>query len=265
MPPSPVGYRDCITRPIPLEITERYDASLKRLLSVPVQKDKLGRPQARIIRMSQAAYQRWKQEQLRIESDQRDGGRLSAFKDWAGKFPAAIARIAGNLHAANCVESGKEPDAIQVPAATMEIAIQFARIIESHTLRVFGAMNADCNRKTAIKIIKTIREERLHEITKRDCMRADRTVASVAEIEPAINLMIRDGYLIPCDEDKKRGRPSEKYKINPSVHLKSDDAGTRDKKDKSRQSGTDSGIESIMSSVSRPATPDPVDEFEFNL
>jgi len=243
MPPSPVGYRDCVTRPIPREITERYDACLRRLLSVPVQKDEFDRPQARIIRMSQAAYTRWKQEQLRIESDQRDGGRLSGFKDWAGKFPAAIARIAGNLHAANCVESGQEPDAVQIPAATMETAIQFGRMIESHTLRVFGAMNADDNRKTAIKIIRTIRDERLQEITKRDCMRADRTVDSVLEIEPALNLLIRDGYLVPSDEDKRRGRPSEKYLVNPAVHLKSDDAGSRDNKDRKDETPAGAGPE----------------------
>jgi hypothetical protein len=269
MPPSPVGYRDCITRPIPREIAGRYDACLKRLLSVPVQKDEFDRPQARLIRMSQGAYQRWKQEQLRIESDQRDGGRLSAFKDWAGKFPAAIARIAGNLHAANCVESDKEPDAVQLPADTMETAIQFARFVESHTLRVFGAMNADDNRKTAIKIIRTIRDERLQEITKRDCMRADRTVDSVLEIEPAINLLIRDGYLIPCDEDKRRGRPSEKYLINPAVHLKSDDVGSRDKKDKKDETpaGTGPETDSVLFVPESDASENEidVDDYEFSF
>ncbi len=37
-------------------------------------------------------------------------------------------------------------------------------IIESHTLKVFGAMNADDNRKTAIKIIKTIRDDPRHSL-----------------------------------------------------------------------------------------------------
>ncbi|MCX7386567.1 MAG: DUF3987 domain-containing protein [Planctomycetales bacterium] len=231
MPPSPVGYRDCVTRPVPQSVVKRYDGCMRRLLSVKVVKDEYDRPKPRLIRMSQEGHRLWKQEQLRIESDQRDGGRLSAFKDWAGKFPAAIARIAGNLHAANCVESGQEPDAVQIPAATMETSIQFARIIESHTLRVFGAMNADKNRKTAIKIIRTIRKEQLREITKRDCMRADRTVDSVTDVEPAIELMVRDGYLIPFDDEKKRGRPSVKYRVNPAVHLKSDDAETWDNKD----------------------------------
>jgi hypothetical protein len=114
----------------------------------------------------------------------------------------------------------------------MATAIEFARVIESHTLKVFGAMNAEQNRKTAIKIIRTIRDERLKEITKRDCMRADRTVDSAPEIQPAIELLIRDGYLIPVDEPKKPGRPSEKFLINPAVHLKSDDVGSRDRKDK---------------------------------
>ena len=62
-------------------------------------------------------------------------------------------------------------------------------------------------------------------------MRADRTVDSAAEIQPAIDLLIRDGYLIPFDEGKRAGRPSEKYRVNPVVHLRSDDDEIRDKKD----------------------------------
>jgi hypothetical protein len=110
--------------------------------------------------------------------------------------------------------------------------------------------------------------ERLQEITKRDCMRADRTVDSVLQIEPAINLLIRDAYLIPCEEDKRRGRPSEKYLINPAVHLKSDDVGSQDKKDK-----TPDAIGPEMNSVlfvPHPEEPEitapvNVDDYEFNF
>ena len=230
-PPSPVGHRHCIPRPIPRDIAQRYEDFLRRLLTVPVLKDEYDRPQPRLIRMSPQAHHLWKKEQLRIESDQRDGGRLSANKDWAGKFPAAIARIAANLHIANYAESGEDPATMIVPASTMEMAIQFARVIESHTLRVFGAMNTDGNRNTAIKIIRTIRKDSLNEVTKRECMRADRTVDSATQIQPAIELLIRDGYLIPFDEGRKTGRPSEKYRVNPAVHLRSDHDGIRDKKD----------------------------------
>lgn len=262
-PPSPVGYRDCIARAVPRSVTQKYDNCMRHLLSVQIAKDEYDRPEAKLIRMPPAALQLWKREQLRIESDQRDGGRLSAFKDWAGKFPAAIARIAGNLHAANCAESGQEPDAVQIPAATMDTAIQFARIIESHTLRVFGAMNADENRKIAIKIIRTVRKEQLQEITKRDCMRADRTVDSVQDIEPAINLMVRDGYLIPIEDEKKRGRPSERYRVNPAMHLKSDDTETRDNKDEMNPEPESESNTAL--SVPESDEPNPVDDDEYDF
>ena len=191
-------------------------------------------------------------------------------KDWAGKFPAAIARIAGNIHAANCVEAGKEPDAVLIPPSTMATAIQFARVIESHTLKVLGAMNADRNRKTAIKIIKTIRLKRLQEITKRECRRADRTVDSVAEIQSAIELLIRDGYLIPVDEPKKPGRPPEKYRVNPAVHLKSDDVGSRDRKDKT-PTATEAAFDSVPfvpesdETQTEVQADDPVDDYDFHF
>ena len=270
MPPSPVGYRACVMRPVPQPVVQRYQTCMRRLLSVPVVKDEFDRPTPRLIRMTPAALSLWKQEQLRIESDQRDGGRLSAFKDWAGKFPAAIARIAGNLHAANCVESGKEPDAVQIPADTMATAIAFARVIESHSLKVLGAMNADSSRKTVIKIIKKIRDERLQEITKRECMRADRTLDSADEIQPAIELLIRDGYLIPVDEQKRPGRPSEKYRVNPAVHLKSDEVGSRDRKDKT-PAGTEPTFDSVPfvpesdETESEVQADDPVDDCDFHF
>ena len=239
MPPSPVGYRDCECPPVPKNITSRYNDCLRKLLLVPIVKSESERPQPRLLRLSLEAFNLWKREQLRIESDQQDGGCLAAFKDWAGKFPAQIARIAGNLHLANCVGSEALPEATPIPADTMATAIQFATVIKSHTLKVFGAMNSDKNRKTALKIIQKIRDERMEEITKRECHRADRTLDTVLEVQPVIDLLIRDGYLMPVDDDSKRGRPSEKYRVNPAAHLKPDDGGSLDKKDNKAERAAD--------------------------
>lgn len=270
LPPSPVGYRDCITRPVPRAIADRYHDCLRRLLTVHVEKDDFDRPRPRIIRLSQAAHKLWKQEQLRIEHDQRDGGRLAAFKDWAGKFPAAVARIAANLHVANCVESGQAPDVLPIPGETMQTAISLARVIETQTTAAFGIMNTDSNRRTAVKIIKTIRDERLQEISKRECMRADRTMTSAADVEPAIELLVRDGYLVPIpDDNNRRGRPSERYRVNPAV-LVFEGVRCWDKKDKKDENPveTEPAFNSVLfvPDSDEPETVSPsVDDFEFSF
>lgn len=82
--------------------------------------------------------------------------------------------------------------------------------------------------------------------------------------QPAIELLIRDGYLMPTDEHRRPGRPSEKYRVNPAVHLKFDDTGNRDKTEK-----TPAGTEPAFNSVPfvpesdeaeiEPQADDPVD------
>ena len=78
-------------------------------------------------------------------------------------------------------------------------------------------MSADEYRKSACKIIKEIRSKKVSEITKRDCMRADRK-SDATTIAPVLEILVRDGYLMPISEAKHRGRPSERYVVNPAVH-----------------------------------------------
>ncbi|MFY9253450.1 MAG: hypothetical protein WAO83_08345, partial [Fuerstiella sp.] len=69
---------------------------------------------------------------------------------------------------------------------------------------------------TAKKVARQIISEGLTEITRRDVMRIDRTIA-VADAQVAIDLMVEHGYLVPRQAEKRRGRPSDRYAVNPAV------------------------------------------------
>ena len=98
----------------------------------------------------------------------------------------------------------------------MEQAIHIGRFIESHTRAVFQAMGHNPAIVTAQKVVRQIVSEGLTEVSRRDVMRIDRTI-DVADAQAAIDLMVEHDYLIPQQAAKRRGRPSDRYAVNPAV------------------------------------------------
>ncbi len=230
MPPSPIGTRLCERLQVPPDVEAEYARRLNSMLALPIEHDDEKRPKPRVIKLSQEAYQLWKAEERRVESDQNDGNRLVGVKGWAGKFPAAIARIAANLHVANCVILGLVPESEPLPHDTMKTAVELSKVIESHTLVVFGQMQLDDDLQAARKIIREIRRRGVPIISRRDCARAERGRKAEA-LESVFAMLIEYGYIRQLTQSKSSaGRPSEKFEVNPLL-LRHELVGTRDKKD----------------------------------
>ncbi len=237
MPPSPIGTRLCERVQVPPDVEAQYARQLNIMLALPIEHDAEQRPQPRRIKLTPDALRLWKAEELRIEIDQADGNRLAGVRGWAGKFPAAIARMAANLHVANCVtvglepESvGLEPESVPLPHETMKTAIELARVIESHTLAVFGQMQLSEDVRSARKLLRGIRSQGTPIISKRDCCRAERGRAT-EDLESVFRMLIENGYIRHVSQPKATaGRPSEKFHVNPLL-LTHERVGTRDKKD----------------------------------
>ncbi len=139
------------------------------------------------------------------------GEPLNIIAGWASKFAAQLARIAANLY---LLEYGG--DRIEIDVASMEQAVHIGRFIESHTLTVFQAMGQDPSIVTAQKVARHIVKDAVSELSRRDVMRIDRTV-DVTDAQAAIEVMVDHGYLIPLQSKKRRGRPSDRYAVNPAV------------------------------------------------
>lgn len=238
MPPSPVGSRSCVRVPVPNEVETEYARQLWKLLTRDILHDDQQRPKPRLIKLHEEALSVWKSEELRVEADMRPGKRLYGVLGWAGKFPAAIARIAANLHVANCVTLDYEPEAVPLSSTTMETAIRLARVIESHTIDVFRQMQIDAELRSARRIIREIRRRNEPIISRRDCCRADRS-RKTSEFTATFEMLIVHGYIRPLDLTKKSelGRPSERFEVNPQL-LRDKITEIRDKKDNTQPNGS---------------------------
>ena len=210
-PPSPVGLRECVTRAVDLQVQQHYANRLSVLLSIDIVQDGFGYPEPRLLTLSQEAHSLWKTEQLRLERRMATSEPLSMIAGWGSKFAAQVARIAANLH---LLEYGERQTVID-PAA-MEQAIHIGRFIESHTRAVFQAMGQDPAIRTAQKVARHVVKDAVSELSRRDVMRIDRTI-DVTDAQAAIELLVDHGYLIPLQGEKRRGRPSDRYAMNPAV------------------------------------------------
>ncbi len=210
-PPSPVGQRKCVAGSVDSQVQRNYENRLTALLRVDIPLDGFGHPEPRLMTLSHDAHSLWKSEQIRIEHRMAVGEPLNIIAGWASKFAAQLARIAANLY---LLEYGG--DRIEIDVASMEQAVHIGRFIESHTLTVFQAMGQDPSIVTAQKVARHIVKDAVSELSRRDVMRIDRTV-DVTDAQAAIEVMVDHGYLIPLQSKKRRGRPSDRYAVNPAV------------------------------------------------
>lgn len=210
-PPSPVGSRDCVSGSVDPLIERCYAERLSVLLKTEVRLDEFGDPEPMVLTLNRDAHALWKAEQIRVERRMADSEPLSTIPGWGSKYAAQVARIAANLH---LMEGGHDQSVIS--DQSMEQAILIGHVIESHTRAVFKAMVANPGMETALKVVRKITAENLSELSRRDVMRFDRTI-DVEEAKIAIELMVDHGYLIAQHTEQRRGRPSDRYDVNPAV------------------------------------------------
>ncbi len=210
-PPSPVGSRSCVAGTIDHQIQQLYRDRMTTLLKVSIPVDGYGDPKPRVLTLSGDAHSSWKAEQIRIERLMADSESLSSIAGWGSKFAAQVARMAANLH---LLEHGLRQSVIQ--DVSMQQAIHIGRMIESHTRAVFQTMGQDPSKVTAQKVARHIVKDAVPELSRRDVMRIDRTI-DVTDAQAAIELMVEHGYLAPLQSEKRRGRPSDRYAVNPAV------------------------------------------------
>ena len=88
LPQSRLGYRTLAPSPIPRHVENIYRLGIAQLINY--------RPATTLrLRFSDAAYREWKDFQLSLEPQFRDGGALQSLRDWGGKLAGAVARLAG--------------------------------------------------------------------------------------------------------------------------------------------------------------------------
>jgi hypothetical protein len=210
LPISPLGSRELINRPtINDEVYVQYSDAINNLLDEDYPDD-----EPKILSMSAVAFNMWIDFSISVEIDLCDGGRFEHLKDWAGKLPGLVARIAGVYH---CIE----PDGELVSGKTMEMVLLLTSVLIPHALAAFDLMGADEGMSGARKILNWIHKNSLSEFSGRDCFEATKgTFKKVSVMETSLTVLKEHFIIRDLPPEKKPGRPSIMFEVNPGIKLK---------------------------------------------
>lgn len=212
LPQSPLGYRSLDTQPVPLEVRGAYHQAITRLLQLRSQED--GQPQS--LHFTDEALREWKEFQRHVEDELRDGGTFEHIRDWAGKLPGAVARLAGILHCAE--HGGSDPRIHPIALPTTEAALALGALLERHALIAFSVMDVDSNFDGAQKVWAWVLRQRQETFSQRECFHAlQGSFHNMASIRPAFEILVERSYLFPLQADKRVGRPSLGYRVNSRI------------------------------------------------
>jgi hypothetical protein len=213
IPQSNLGYRKLEPRPIPRPIERDYSQVIRSLLEMRNATDN-ARPIPIKLTFAPFTYNLWREFQQRVEVQMREGNQLAGLKDWAGKLPGAVARIAGVLHCA----THSPLTASTIGRDTMESALTLGSIFISHAIAAFGLMSADENADRAKRIIRWAIDRAGAKFTVRDAFCAfQSTFENMDNLEPVLRLLIDHHYVRITDEHGKTRRSSRVVRLNPAL------------------------------------------------
>lgn len=216
MPEHNLGTRTGETPPVPLDVSQGYNTIVNALLKRKGEEEGDGREKAYVLNLAPDAYKMWRQFWREIEDEMADGGLLEHLRDWGGKLPGAVARIAGIFHVTRHAFQNERNHLVS--ADDMDAAIKLGRFFCEHALIAFDEMGADRARDDARSILGWVRREERKCFSKRDVHRAlQGTFKKSEEIDEPLAILVDRHYIRKINEAKKpTGRPQgEKYEANP--------------------------------------------------
>lgn len=210
-PMSMVGHRSLIVDELAegIRIRESYRKLIYRLLSF--------QPDNPILDIYSDAAEIFRSFSETIEMQMADGGMLEYHRDYFGKLPGKILRIAGLLHYAD------ENHKLCVSGETMQNAIEIAKYYGQQYLAAVGADNYDSTAKVFIqKILQKARRDSITRISLRDIKRTVGKNFSQEQIVNAIEQLMQNDYLrlvSPAEDTRRSNNRKEIYDINPYLLL----------------------------------------------
>ena len=217
--PEPgIGFREFIDEEVCPSVLSNYHQGMGQMLKRPVLLDALGQPLPQTITLHGESFDLWRDEYNRIEVEMRQSGTLAEIRDWAGKYPSAIARIAANLHVANGVDTGFDPATVPIPKETMRNAIEIAKVIESHSVAVLSGITPT-TLSAAQRVVAKIRKNGTGQMDLRTFKRQHQWLEKCGLTDPVLRLLQDHKYLRREPSDYGGiGRPkSDLLRVNPAV------------------------------------------------
>lgn len=214
LPESRLGFRLLNCDPVSNGIAGDYNRGIRTLLDIKPPVNTYGEIEPYILRLDTSAYEAWKDFQKEVEKDMREGEIFEHVKDWAGKLPGVVGRLAGLLH---CAEHSN-PWTIEISHETLERTLNLSAFLSRHALAAFDLMGADHDLDAARKVWHWIERNHRTTFSARDCFEAVKgTYKRMAEIIPAFDVLMERNHIFELQEQKVVGRPSRRFIVNPII------------------------------------------------
>jgi len=198
LPASPLGIRKLINLPAANLLADMYYTNTITAVLNESHSD-----EPHVIKMSKDAYNEWITFSLLVEYDMRDGRRFAHIKDWAGKLPGLIARIAGIYH---CLMNGGD----RLSRDTMCMALDLSEVIIGHSFAAFDLMSADEKMEHARVINRWIIRKGHTSFLERDCWQSlRRQFQNTDEMRACLNVLSQHS-IVRCNAGV--------CEVNPNVH-----------------------------------------------
>ena len=213
LPKSTLGRRKAEPTPMPKDVRLRYQRKIRSLLETECRFNEYGEREPHTLLLTPKAYGMWLEFTEKVEKE-LDGGEYEAMKDWAGKFPGAVIRLASVLH----VMSNDKPENKLISDETMNQAIDLGLVFSLHSRAAYGLMGSDDNLETAKRVLKWIFRQHVTSFKTQDCWQNfKRTIKRMDALKQGLSVLIERGYIAEKQTQKARaGRPSApEYIVNP--------------------------------------------------
>ncbi|TVQ62519.1 MAG: DUF3987 domain-containing protein [Phycisphaerales bacterium] len=209
-PPDNLGFRKIETPPVPERLARAWDRLIRGLL------EHAPRDTPATVRLDPEAGTLFVAFRREVEPAMRPGGEHYERRAWASKFPGAVLRIAGVLHAlATWAVRGTPDDAGPIDGATMRAALawgRFAADAERHAREGLTASPEDRERAALVEWI----ESKGGTATVRDLTRGpsafrgdpERAAKALGElVASSVAAWVQDG------DGAKGGRPAKRVRL----------------------------------------------------
>lgn len=204
-PESKAGYQSFTSKSVPFEFQRQYTELINRLLSMPYTDN------PPVIGCDEQAYALLSDYHNHLQEEMREGRLFAGLKEWASKQFARCLKITAILHL--CTQEADKP----VTAQEALNGIGISMWCENHALKAFsGAVSDSQEVKDAKYILSRIKKADNDVLSRREIKRLCKAIKEDSDFDEPLAILEEQNFIRKYIENSK-GRPSEKYKINPLI------------------------------------------------
>lgn len=225
VPVSNLGNRNLDEAPMDLMAVQNYHAAIKNLLKLGSHEHVEEQHKRLKFSLSSGAAEDWLNYARVIEIRMGEDGLYFHIRDWAGKLPGMIARIAGLLHGMRHYQD--KPENYLISQKDMMAAIKIGGFVASHAEYAFAILCEDSCWEGSRRILNWIKKNHCFQFTQRDCHHGLKSYfKKVKELEPCLEMLLNHNYIKEKDREKVSHRPSRRFESNPYLFIEKEERET---------------------------------------